>query len=677
MPDLVHSPAPPGVAAATGNKSGASIKQIATGRDVLRGVRNMSAVEEVGFSCAACGKQYRWKPEIAGKKVKCKCGNPLAVPAAPPTPGRAAARPSVVQPGLAAAARSAEVRPRATATATAARPANVPPPPPPPPAPPRKQKDTSDDDGGMDALYALAQQEAEVAEDATAGADLNFCPNCRNRMNPDAVLCTACGYNRKTGKMLSAAAPKVAKAGGGGGGILGMFKKGGESKKVDKMSPQGSFLLGLGLSFGFALGAALLWCLVAWAVHWEIYFLVLLVGGAAGVGMQVGQKGYSRLGGLTAAGVTVIVMILARIAVIVAIIGTSTASSLASGSSVNQSDDEDDSYSVYQNQDENGGTKDPKTMALEMAAHAAKMKAKQQAKWDRQAAEEQKKHPTLPPPDPLIVEKLADDFMANELKVDKNFATPDQHNAAYITANERAKAMSLADREKMLVPLKAKADRERAEAELMSLETSYQFETKAKENPTNPAFQSFRARGPAADVAKRTLEKMSPEEKKAELARLKEWSKGQAAEMDKEWAAEAKKMKEERAKAAIDDGLGEDAPPATNPTSAPTAVAAANGAARTAAAPAAAPAANADPDADPDEDGSGSASAASGTASASPSSSRSGSSSSSQSGGASAVGTILITTIIFLVLVGGIKPAIFLIGALLLAYRTAAGATWG
>jgi hypothetical protein len=537
----------------------------------------------------------------------------------------------------------------------------------------------------MDALYALAQQEAEVADDATAGADLNFCPNCRNRMSPDAVLCTTCGYNRKTGKMLSAAAPKVAKAGGGGGGgILGMFKKGGgggDPKKVDKMAPQGSFMLGVALSFGFALGAALLWCLVAWGVHLEVYYLVLLVGAAAGVGMQVGQKGYSRLGGLTAAGVTLVIMVLARIAVIVAIVGTSTAASLASGSSGgDDSADEDDSYSVYQNQDENGGTKDPKTMAVEMAQHAAKMKAKQQAKWDRQAAEEQKKHPTLPPADPLIIEKIADDFLANELKVDKNFATPDQRNAAYITANERAKTMSLADREKMLVPLKAKADRERAEAELMYMETEYQFESKAKANPNNPGYQSLSARHSAADVAKRTLEKMSPEEKKAELARLKEWSKAQEQEMRKEWAAETKKMKEEQAKAAIDDGLGEDAPPATNPTSAPaaaTAVAAANGGAGTAAAAPAAPAASADPDADPDEDESGSASASSGTASASPSRSGSTSSSSSSNTGMSTGAKLLIGTIIFLVLVGGIKPAIFLIMALLLAYRTAAGATWG
>jgi hypothetical protein len=644
----------------------------------------MSAVDEVGFSCAACGKQYRWKPELAEKKVKCKCGNALAVPAVPPTPGRAAARANAVQPGLAAAARTAEVRPRVAAAAPAGRPANVPPPPPPPPPAPssRRPQDTSEDDGGMDALYALAQQEADVAEDATAGADLNFCPNCRNRMNPDAVLCTACGYNRKSGKMVSAAAPKVAKP---GGGFLGKFKKGGDAKAVDKMAPQGSFLLGLALSFGFAVAASVLWCLVAWGTGRELAFLVCVIGAAAGVGMQVGQKGYSRLGGFAAAGITVVVMILARIALIVAIIGTSNAASLAAGDDEEPAADTEDIDGPIRLTDEYGGTKDPKSMIMEEAEKAAKRKARQQAEWDRQAAEEQKKNPTLPPPDPLLVEKLTDDFMANEMKIDKNFATPDQHNAAFLHATERAKAMPLADREKVLAPLKVKRDRERAESELLSLATEHQFEEAAKKNPA--------LRGPVAwtsagDVAKQKLEQMSPEEKKAELARLKEWGKARAAEAKKEWAAEEKKMKEEEAKAAVDDGLGEEAPaaPAANPASAPAAVAAGGGDAdglggdgdAVAAAPAA-PADNADPDADPDEDGGDEVAASGGSAASATASKGTGgdSSSSDSDSGMGAGGSILFGTILFLILIGGIKPAIFLIGALLLAYRTAAGATWG
>ena len=43
------------------------------------------------FSCNSCGKQYPWKPELAGKKAKCKCGAVLNIPAQPQA-ARAAAR---------------------------------------------------------------------------------------------------------------------------------------------------------------------------------------------------------------------------------------------------------------------------------------------------------------------------------------------------------------------------------------------------------------------------------------------------------------------------------------------------------------------------------------------------------------------------------------------------------
>ena len=36
------------------------------------------------FSCDNCGKSYAWKPQLAGKRVKCKCGSPLSVPKSDP-----------------------------------------------------------------------------------------------------------------------------------------------------------------------------------------------------------------------------------------------------------------------------------------------------------------------------------------------------------------------------------------------------------------------------------------------------------------------------------------------------------------------------------------------------------------------------------------------------------------
>src|SRR5690606_41512501 len=38
------------------------------------------------ITCGGCHKQYKWKPDLAGKKVKCKCGTVIAVPAQPQPP---------------------------------------------------------------------------------------------------------------------------------------------------------------------------------------------------------------------------------------------------------------------------------------------------------------------------------------------------------------------------------------------------------------------------------------------------------------------------------------------------------------------------------------------------------------------------------------------------------------
>src|SRR5436190_22858113 len=34
--------------------------------------------------CPSCGKRYSWKAELAGRKIKCKCGQVTTVPAGAP-----------------------------------------------------------------------------------------------------------------------------------------------------------------------------------------------------------------------------------------------------------------------------------------------------------------------------------------------------------------------------------------------------------------------------------------------------------------------------------------------------------------------------------------------------------------------------------------------------------------
>src|SRR5438477_6712675 len=53
----------------------------------------MSTVSAATFACEACGKNYKWKAQFAGKKLKCGCGNVMQ-PSAPPaaqTPAAVAA----------------------------------------------------------------------------------------------------------------------------------------------------------------------------------------------------------------------------------------------------------------------------------------------------------------------------------------------------------------------------------------------------------------------------------------------------------------------------------------------------------------------------------------------------------------------------------------------------------
>jgi hypothetical protein len=46
----------------------------------------MPTTEKVKFPCTACGREFTWKPEIAGKRAKCKCGAVITVPKTRPTP---------------------------------------------------------------------------------------------------------------------------------------------------------------------------------------------------------------------------------------------------------------------------------------------------------------------------------------------------------------------------------------------------------------------------------------------------------------------------------------------------------------------------------------------------------------------------------------------------------------
>ncbi|MEX2214587.1 MAG: hypothetical protein WD768_10690 [Phycisphaeraceae bacterium] len=101
--------------------------------------------------CPSCGKKYRVKPEMAGKRVKCGCGAAIQVPAAA----------------------------------------------------------SAKDDGGfmLDMLDEAAarstkadsQRAASRAQDKPAKAAAKTCPSCKATVSPGAAICIQCGTNLKTG----------------------------------------------------------------------------------------------------------------------------------------------------------------------------------------------------------------------------------------------------------------------------------------------------------------------------------------------------------------------------------------------------------------------------------------------------------------------------------------------
>jgi hypothetical protein len=116
------------------------------------------------FSCPNCGRDFRWKPELAGKRATCKCGRPITVPLDPP--GANAPPPPAPSDDPFA---TFDVAGEEAASA-------VPPPPPPPPRAPAY---------GAGAVSVSAQ---------------NNCPVCGTPALPTAVMCLKCGYNFRTGQ---------------------------------------------------------------------------------------------------------------------------------------------------------------------------------------------------------------------------------------------------------------------------------------------------------------------------------------------------------------------------------------------------------------------------------------------------------------------------------------------
>jgi len=148
---------------------------------------------DIKFSCASCGKEYRWKPELAGKQAKCKCGATITVPRTPP----------------------------------------------PPPVPKQAEVD-------LDGLYALAAEEkkasARLASDPEAATTQQGyrCPSCGTELPIGTTVCPNCSMDMKTGRKRAAQGMRsngVAAASAG----FAMSKRGGGTGKQLSIKGGGKF----------------------------------------------------------------------------------------------------------------------------------------------------------------------------------------------------------------------------------------------------------------------------------------------------------------------------------------------------------------------------------------------------------------------------------------------------
>ena len=161
----------------------------------------MATAEAPKFSCASCGREFRWKPELAGKKAKCKCGAVVAVP--------------TVAPGAAPAPAAVEHDPFEMAGE------------PEPAAPP---------------LQYRSPPVAAPAPVMSGPPQQLACPACGAPAIPTAVLCTSCGYNFRTGQRMPGAGRGVAARGGQTGGVAADVYQ--QAAKFSWMAPLVAILLG-------------------------------------------------------------------------------------------------------------------------------------------------------------------------------------------------------------------------------------------------------------------------------------------------------------------------------------------------------------------------------------------------------------------------------------------------
>lgn len=250
--------------------------------------------------CSSCKKKIKAAEKFAGKRVKCPgCQNLLSIPAlaaSPETP--APLTPTPVKPAASA---------------------------PPPLAPASLLEDeipvqqvvlptlsTADPLAGMLDDEIPIRQEQPFAQGPIALP--NKCPGCGAAVPGGAVLCVDCGYDFR------AQAKRKQQ--------IGSEETGGPKKKRKRRQLLGGhttqimqLLRGCLFSFIGACIGAFIWCIVARFTFTEWAIISWGLGGLAGMGMAAGYGHQEMLGGICAAVIAFLGIVLAKLAIFVWILG--------------------------------------------------------------------------------------------------------------------------------------------------------------------------------------------------------------------------------------------------------------------------------------------------------------------------------------------------------------------
>ncbi|HWL94306.1 MAG TPA: hypothetical protein VNT79_12305 [Phycisphaerae bacterium] len=176
----------------------------------------MSVVVE----CGECRKRMRAPVTLAGKRVRCKCGARISVPF-PNEASQVAERP---QAGASPVARAD----RGDAGAKPIR----------KPGEPSTNRFSPPGDSTPDDFPQPADlSDLALLGDGESLASSKSCPECFTTMAEDAVICTACGYDVRTGRKIRAAEERSVEKHRGKAGALAESSDGKTGKAPSKRDP--------------------------------------------------------------------------------------------------------------------------------------------------------------------------------------------------------------------------------------------------------------------------------------------------------------------------------------------------------------------------------------------------------------------------------------------------------